>query len=204
MCFWEAYSVLTKSCLRIHISCVVNFDETALTNCQITKKTAIIIAYFIGSSENMNILIAGGTGFIGSFLVVFLKKERHHVTIVTRSRKKVKQGVSIIYWDGKSLKTDQKFDIIINLCGQSIADKKWSDKVKYDLLESRLSPTNALISFIKEYPSNNKPRLINASAIGFYPSSQNVQSEIENVASEHELFSKELVEKWESCSHRFS
>ena len=144
----------------------------------------------------MDILIAGANGFIGSYLTDFLTQERHHVTTLTRSPLNREHALQ---WDGKTLKTDKNFDVIINLCGQNVAAKRWSEKVKRELLESRVIPTNALVSFIKNAPSDKKPKLLNASAIGFYPSSTSVQTE-ENYATTHNLFSKRLVMQLESSA----
>ncbi len=148
----------------------------------------------------MNVLIAGGSGFIGSYLSRFLSQKGHTVTVLTRSANKASKLNNAIQWDGKVLQTDLKVDAIINLCGLNIAAKRWSKKVKQQLLDSRLKPTQGIVTFIKNYQSEIKPRLINASAIGFYPSSQESQTEDYYTTSSNTLFSKELVSQWEYCA----
>lgn len=152
----------------------------------------------------MNILVAGGSGFIGSALCAFLKNKGYRITVLTRSSMKKSTSLSVLHWDGKTLKTDQTFDVIINLCGQGIADKRWSQSVKNKLQQSRLVPTQAIVSFIKSCPPEHKPTLINASAIGFYPSSEQTQSEDQHAKSKGHLFSQELVFKWEQCARQAS
>jgi uncharacterized protein (TIGR01777 family) len=150
----------------------------------------------------MNILIAGGSGFIGNYLTKFLIKEGHNITVLTRSPKKVSEETNILEWNGKTLGTDQRFDIIINLCGKNIARKRWSKKRKGQLLASRIDSTKAIVSYIENDPSTVKPRLLNASAIGYYPSSDQIQTEENPVNSKERSFSRELVSEWESCAQK--
>lgn len=149
----------------------------------------------------MDVLIAGGSGFIGSYLSDFLTQKGYGVTVLTRDVNKVKSFLAL-EWNGKKLQTDLKFDVIINLCGLSIAAKRWSKKVKRELLDSRLKPTQAIVEFIKNYTHEKKPRLINASAVGFYPSSEETQTEEHYVSLSKPLFSRELVTSWESCAQK--
>lgn len=150
----------------------------------------------------MKLLIAGGSGFIGTYLRQFLTEQGHTVFLLTRSTQKAESSSHSIVWDGTQLTTDEHFDAIINLCGQGIADKRWSNKVKDQLLTSRLQPTDALVTFIKNAMSSTKPRLINASAIGFYPSSNSQQTEDNYVSAADHLFSAQLVSKWEACARQ--
>ena len=150
----------------------------------------------------MDILIAGGSGFIGKHLTAFLIQEGHKVTVLTRSIQKVSSEAKRFEWDGKTLETNLSFDIIINLCGQNIASKRWSQKRKCQLLASRIDPTKAIVSYIKNIQSTVKPRLLNASAIGYYPSSNEIQTEENPASSKQSAFSRELVSKWESCAKK--
>lgn len=150
----------------------------------------------------MNILIAGGSGFIGTYLTKLLIQEGHNVTVLTRSPKKVSKKINTLQWNGTTFETDQRFDAIINLCGQNIASKRWSQKRKNEVLASRIEPTKAIVSYIENAPSTVKPRLLNASAIGYYPNSDQIQTE-ENLAnSKEKSFSRELVSEWENCAEK--
>ncbi len=148
----------------------------------------------------MKILIAGGSGFIGKHLTTFLRQHNHAVTVLTRSENKAKKETNSILWDGKTLTSKLEVDAIINLCGQNIAAKRWSPKRKQTLLDSRIQPTKALVNFIDKYPADTKPRLINASAIGFYSSSEEEQTENQHADTSDKLFAHQLVSKWESCA----
>lgn len=146
----------------------------------------------------MKVLVAGGSGFIGSALAKQLYKKEYTVFLLTRNKslKKPKHYSQIITWD-ELHKCHNDFDVIINLCGYNISDKKWSKKTKKKILDSRIRPTEELIKFIK----GSKTKLINASAIGFYPFSKEQQTEdkIAPKDSSNTGFSQEITHKWEAC-----
>lgn len=117
-----------------------------------------------------NILIAGGSGFIGKYLAQRLTDEGFRVSILTRQKKKKPAG-NTYFWnplqgliDPESLKNQH---IIINLSGVSIGDRLWTRKRKEAILNSRVQSTRLLAkSIIKE---KIVPELfINISAIGYY------------------------------------
>ncbi len=117
-----------------------------------------------------NILIAGGSGFIGRFLIKRLNQEGFTVSILSRKEKNIPE-VSNYSWnplkgiiDKESLKNQH---VIINLSGAGIADKLWTKKRKETIIRSRVESTSLLIETLEEL--NSKPELfINASAIGYY------------------------------------
>lgn len=119
---------------------------------------------------NKNILIAGGTGLIGSRLV-FLLKANYNIHILTRSKSRSEDGIHFHHWnlDKKVVEVDSKleFDTIINLTGAGIADKRWTPQRKKILIESRTKSAALLSELLKTL--ENKPNLyLGASAIGFY------------------------------------
>ena len=97
------------------------------------------------------ILIAGGSGFIGSELKNHFLKSGNKVFILTRNPKKEND----IYWDPKNNKIDLAFlgeiDVLINLCGANIAEKKWSVKRKKTLINSRVESTIFLHSMMPTF-----------------------------------------------------
>ncbi|MCP6484377.1 epimerase, partial [Klebsiella pneumoniae] len=63
--------------------------------------------------------------------------------------------------------TNESFEVILNLAGAGIADSRWSDARKEQLLASRGKPTESLLAFIAR--SSVKPKLlVSGSAIGWY------------------------------------
>ncbi|MCB0847892.1 MAG: NAD-dependent epimerase/dehydratase family protein, partial [Bacteroidetes bacterium] len=75
----------------------------------------------------MNILITGGTGFIGSRLVKHLVKNEHQVTILTRSEKSSSNRyITYKKWDAQKMPIGMGiYDAVINLAGASIAANRW-------------------------------------------------------------------------------
>lgn len=121
----------------------------------------------------MNILISGGSGFLGSaFSEAIIKRYQKdnkavQVTWLTRDSKQAHPNdIKMMTYD-ELVKSDKSFDVILNLAGAGIADKRWSDARKEQLLASRVKPTDALLDFIAR--SSSKPKLlVSGSAIGWY------------------------------------
>ena len=119
----------------------------------------------------MKILITGGTGFIGTLLSDELVNSGHELFILTRSDKTNTRNINFIQW--KSLRLEElpslvsQVDIVINLAGESIVNKRWTKKQKDLLYKSRIITTQLLVNAINN--ANKKPKkLINASAVGIY------------------------------------
>ncbi|MFO8067599.1 MAG: TIGR01777 family oxidoreductase [Bacteroidales bacterium] len=121
----------------------------------------------------MKALIFGGSGFIGKKLVKQLVQKDHKAVIVTRNKSKISQfenkNISIVEWDYSSpiSFTDKDFDVIINLAGKSIGSKRWSKKVKNEIIESRINSTKKIVEAINNSILKTKT-FINASAAGYY------------------------------------
>ncbi len=149
----------------------------------------------------MQIIIAGGSGFIGRHLTLELQRQGHRVTILTRDKKGVDGSANdVIEWDGKRIEMEPRADCIINLCGERIDKNRWTTATKQRLINSRTQPTQAIVDYIQQYPGKKKPRLLNASAIGIYPSHNHPQTEHTTLDNTHALFSQQLVQQWEHCA----
>jgi len=121
----------------------------------------------------MDILVTGGTGFIGSSVVRALIKKGHLVTILTRSADKAKsppEGVRFVKGDptrpGSWQDEITKQQGIINFAGASIF-RKWSKAAKRMILESRLTTTQNIVNALVKM-GKNQIHLLNASAVGYY------------------------------------
>ena len=93
----------------------------------------------------MNILITGGTGFIGSPLCSYLSKIGHNLVVKTRHINLVNNGIKTIN-DLQQLSNNDIFHVVINLAGQPIADKRWSKIQKEKILRSRIDTTKSTYS----------------------------------------------------------
>lgn len=126
----------------------------------------------------MRILIAGGSGFLGRHLTAALSNAGHHVVVLTRQTGEsrpaghITPAVVSVTWTpdgsvGSWAHACIDIDVVINLCGKSIAAKRWSSSQKATLLSSRLLPTRSLVQFIDQ--ATLRPSVfISASAIGYY------------------------------------
>ena len=121
----------------------------------------------------MNILISGGSGFLGSAFSYELQRRYQEmskdlqITWLTRdSNQAHPSGITMMTYD-ELASSDTNFDVILNLAGAGIADARWSDARKAQLLASRMKPTESLLSFMAR--SSVKPQLlVSGSAIGWY------------------------------------
>lgn len=116
----------------------------------------------------MNILMTGGTGLIGT---LFIKRfPTYEYTVLTRSierAERVLPGSVCLISSLDVLENLDAFDAVINLAGEAIADKRWNDKQKQQLCDSRWKLTEKLISLFEK--SNNPPAVfLSASAVGIY------------------------------------
>ncbi len=117
----------------------------------------------------MTILIAGGSGFLGRHLASRLAQEH---TVLTLTRRPTPTRATDIAWNpdgtaGSCADTVAAADVIINLAGEGIADKRWTDARKRLLHDSRIRATQSLVAAIHLAPP--RPRLlISGSAIGYY------------------------------------
>lgn len=120
----------------------------------------------------MNILIAGGSGFVGRALMPSLLKAGHTVTILGRTSNKLKSTFklpfSTLTWDTLSSHKPSDYDAIINLTGANIADTRWNQQSKAILLSSRLDSISQLLTWCQQ-SKERKPHFYQASAVGFYP-----------------------------------
>lgn len=116
------------------------------------------------------IIIAGGTGFLGTNLCEFLRKKGHDISILSRKVRKNVDGIRYVLWDGKNtgawISELEASEAIINLSGRSI-DTTFTDKHKEQILESRINSTMAISKAIQEVVTPPKT-WINASAVGIY------------------------------------
>ena len=158
----------------------------------------------------MNILITGGSGFLGSALTDVILQEgidsqRCTVTWVSRREHVVKPEKVKLMTYAELAHTEQSFDIIINLAGAGIADQRWTPSRKHLLLQSRLKPTQAVLDYIERAAS--KPRLlISGSAIGWYGAYTSKESHVllsESSAPRNE-FQHYLCQQWEQLALKAS
>lgn len=146
----------------------------------------------------MDILITGGTGFLGSALCQRLVAQGHTVTVLSRQPQRV---ASICGAEVKALANlgeltaDHSFDIIINLAGAPILAGRWTAARKQLLRASRIALSQKLITAIAGM--TRKPQLlISGSAIGYYGDQANTA--LTEQAPPGNDFSALLCQDWEA------
>lgn len=150
------------------------------------------------------ILITGGTGLVGRYLIKSLSKDSNTIYVLTRSESRFENNVNFINWDPDSQRLDLSnipaVDFIINLAGASIDGSRWTNSYKRKILESRLNSTSLLFKEIKKL--KQKPSLyIGASATGFYKKNTKVAQVEEDYKGSD--FLSDVVAKWEKESNNF-
>jgi len=139
----------------------------------------------------MKVFVTGGTGLIGRALVKRLLTDGHDITVLTRQT--LDRSEAITYINSiDDLKTPH--DIVVNLAGAGLADRRWSPAYKKEIRASRIDLTQALVSRLRIIGMPDV--LISGSAIGFYGESKEREfSETDEVGSG---FSAELCRDWEA------
>jgi uncharacterized protein len=116
------------------------------------------------------ILIAGGTGLIGTHLSRLLKNSGYEVAHLSRRANPAAEFPTYA-WQPEAGTFDRKAfdeaDAVINLAGAGIADKLWSKKRKSEIIESRVSSNKLIANYLRSEKHHIKVYL-SASAIGFY------------------------------------
>jgi hypothetical protein len=148
----------------------------------------------------MNILITGGTGFIGSALTKTLIKQGAAVTVLSRNPAHVARicGEQVkALGNLHELKADDSFDVVINLAGAGIFDARWTQARKQLLRDSRIGLTQQLFSAIERMEV--KPKLlISGSAIGFY--GNQADTPLTEQSTPITDFSQTLCADWENAA----
>ncbi|KTD31308.1 MULTISPECIES: TIGR01777 family oxidoreductase [Legionella] len=122
----------------------------------------------------MNILIAGASGFIGHHLIDALRLT-HTITVVGRDEAKLQKHfpkkMKICSWKKLTDLDAHSYDAIINLSGHNIGESRWNEKIKRQLIDSRVNTTTDLINWAIEQKA--KPHFYCANAVGIYGMQKN-------------------------------
>lgn len=120
------------------------------------------------------VLITGGTGMVGQQLTSLLLEKGYEVILVSRrfgTMQVAGKTVALAQWDLDRQTIDAtaiaKADHIIHLAGAGVAEKRWTNKRKQEILESRTKSSALLVKALNEMP-NQVRSVISASAIGWY------------------------------------
>ncbi|WP_163539979.1 TIGR01777 family oxidoreductase [Gracilibacillus sp. YIM 98692] len=150
----------------------------------------------------MNVVIAGGTGFVGKHITRSLINRGDHVFILTRYPKKYQNSSQVTYvgWMGANQEPESELsniDAIINLAGETLYGY-WTKGKKDKIFQSRINTTYAIIELIRKM--EHKPRvLINASAVGYFGTSKS-KTFTESSPDKGDDFLAEVTQAWEKTA----
>ncbi len=148
------------------------------------------------------VLITGGTGFIGRFLVPQLVAAGWQVVILSRQ-----SSMDVTELFDCSVKVIHAFSdwpyghapqACINLAGEGIMDGRWNDARKHDLYESRVGLTNDLADWLNKRQWSFGV-LISGSAVGYYGAHDGEERLDESVPAGHD-FAAQLCADWEKAA----
>lgn len=146
----------------------------------------------------MKILIAGGSGFIGSALSSHLRQEAQDVYILTRRTPK---HAHQIHWDGRTAdgwgQRMDEMDAVVNMTGFGLNHWPWTRRQKQKFVDSRVDPGNALLAAIEA--ASRRPKVfLQMSGINHYGlRGEGVADEFTPPADD---FQAQLTVKWESAT----
>ena len=144
----------------------------------------------------MHILMTGGTGLIGTATCAALHAQGHELTILSRRARSETHEATYI----TALRDcAEPVDAVINLAGAGLADRRWSDAYKRQIVSSRVGLTRDLVTWLSELDQVPE-RLISASAIGYYGIA--AEQTFTEDADSGEGFAAALCQSWEEEAQR--
>ena len=154
----------------------------------------------------MKVLVTGATGFVGKILVRQLVQGGHEVVILTRNVANAALNLGsknckyFLWLDTNQAPPAEAFvniDGVINLLGESIADKKWDDAQKRKIHDSRVNGTAQLVKTISTL--SHKPKVfVSTSAVGIYGNRED--EDVTESSKEGNDFLATVCKDWEDAA----
>ncbi|GAB3002029.1 TIGR01777 family oxidoreductase [Mycobacterium bourgelatii] len=142
------------------------------------------------------VAIAGSSGLIGSALTAALRAADHTVLRIVR---RTPANSEELHWNPESGEFDPEalldVDVVVNLCGVNVGQRRWSGAFKQSLRDSRIAPTEVLSAAVADAGVST---LINASAVGFYGNTRD--RVVDENASAGRGFLAQLCVDWEAAT----
>ena len=155
----------------------------------------------------MTIVVAGGTGFLGRPLAALLAARGHTLVLLSRrpgsetdTRDETATSVRTVPWTpdgaiGPWATVIDGADAVVNLAGESIADRRWTAAQKTRIVDSRLLATRSLAEAVRR-AAVPPSVLVSGSAVGYYGPCGDEQV-TEATASGHDFLADVCV-RWEA------
>ncbi|MES2241115.1 MAG: TIGR01777 family oxidoreductase [Bacteroidota bacterium] len=152
-----------------------------------------------------NVLITGGTGFVGKHLTQLLVANGFSVSILSRTKKENTKNIFYYTWDVEKQLIEEeaikKADYVIHLAGANIGEKRWTKKRKEEILSSRELSAQLIYDSLEK--ANKKiEAFISASAVGIYGAVNGETICTEEMPAADD-FLGQTCQKWETAADRF-
>ena len=149
-----------------------------------------------------NVLITGGTGFIGKYLTRLLIANGYSVSIFSRSLKQNTDDISYFRWDIANRFIEEeailKADYIIHLAGEGIADQRWTAKRKEAIVQSREKSIQLIYDVLKKH-NKKLDAFVSASGVGIYGAVNGSEICTENTLAVNDFLGS-TCQKWEAAA----
>ncbi len=144
------------------------------------------------------ILLTGATGFIGQHLVKRWLAQGHRILALTRHRNRKQLNSQVIWFHCFDDLQPEKIDYVVNLAGENIGAKRWTQQRKQQLIHSRVDTTQNVLQWLSQHAL--QPRcIVSGSAIGYY--GIDASEQWFKVCDEHDapqaIFMSQLCQRWE-------
>lgn len=152
----------------------------------------------------MRLLITGGSGFVGRRLVENALAAGHEVMVISRDPERARARLpdSVRVADDAIDFVAVRPEAIVNLAGEPIADRRWSDSQKTRLVESRRHATRDIVALCEQLAQQDQAPgiLVSGSAMGFY--GDQGDREVTEETPPHDEFAHRLCQAWEQEARR--
>jgi uncharacterized protein len=149
-----------------------------------------------------NVLITGGTGFIGKHLTNLLIQNDFSVSIFSRTANPNTAAISYYKWDIESRYIDEeavlKADYIIHLAGEGIADQRWTKERKEAIVQSREKSIELIYEVLKKH-NKKLEAFVSASGVGIYGAVDGSEICTETAAAVNDFLGT-TCQKWEAAA----
>jgi uncharacterized protein (TIGR01777 family) len=136
---------------------------------QVTRDDLELFADY--PKDALRIAVSGSNGMVGGQLSALLTLLGHEVQPIVRSLKNGQPGIAAWSDSSDEIQKLRSVDAVVHLAGMPVADKRWTDKVKREIRDSRWIKTRQLCERLASLSTEPdfKPRvLVCASATGLY------------------------------------
>ena len=147
----------------------------------------------------LTVAVSGSSGLIGSALLERLRQDGH--TVVPMVRRPAKDGE--IHYDPRNGVLDPEslvgVDAVVHLAGAGIGDRRWTDRYRREILESRTLSTSLIAEAMASVANRGGPRvLLSGSAIGFYGATGD--EELNERSTAGDGFLADVCRAWEAAT----